>query len=403
MITQRLIVGVDPGITTGLAILNLDGELLEIASFRCKDEKDLRNRILKHGKPVVLACDVSNIPKKVKKLASEFKALLFSPEVEIPSFKKRRIVSEFAGITMKNQHENDALAAAILAYKHYRTILEEAGKKADESRVARDIVREYVLKEGMAISDAISKARGEDEEKVEKVGKERVRENKEIILSLRRKVEKLEKTKNLLERYISSLEDELRRYKLYIKKLEKKVRNSKPSVLHKICDDSETRKELENEKKLRRKLEEERKVLIEILNDIVSGKVKPVKILENLSRKEVKKLKDMYGIVKNDIIYVKDPSIVTQVALQTLKESGIACLIIDDDSAAGELTDEVRTVLARDVGFRKVSGRLGVVDVLKLERNLKKSKRDLEKRKIKNLIKEFNIYKSERKIWKSFS
>ncbi len=400
---QRLIVGVDPGITIGLAILNLDGKILEITSFRCKDEKDLRSKILEHGKPIILACDVPSVPKKVKKLASEFKALLFSPEDEIPSFKKKKIVSEFTGMIMKNQHENDALAAAILAYKHYRTILEEAGRKADENNVARDVVREYVLKEGMPISDAISKAKGEDEEKDEKVEKGKVRESRETILSLRRKVEELERTKDLLESYISSLEEELKNCKLYIRKLEEKIKSKKPTVLHKIYDDSEIKRELENERKLRMEVEEEKDALIEVLNNVVSGKAKPVKILENLSRKEIKKLSDMYGIVKGDIIYVKDPSIVTQAALSILKKKGIACLIVEDKNATPEFVEEeIYIVLAKDVKFKKISDRLGIVDKLKLEDKLKRLKKDLERRKIEDLIEEFSVYKKERKDLMSF-
>ena len=55
---RSLIVGIDPGISTGVAILDLHGRLIHLSSRRDENKTKLARDILDHGSPMLVAMDV---------------------------------------------------------------------------------------------------------------------------------------------------------------------------------------------------------------------------------------------------------------------------------------------------------------------------------------------------------
>jgi len=121
---RHIIVGIDPGITTGIAVIDFSGSILSIKSGRELSRSAVIEFVSNYGKPVVITTDVAKAPNFVKKIASALSAVLYLPERNLTIEEKREIVQGYLernrlNIKVSNSHERDALAAAIKAYQHY--------------------------------------------------------------------------------------------------------------------------------------------------------------------------------------------------------------------------------------------------------------------------------------------
>lgn len=192
-----IIVGFDPGLTVGLAILDLNGNLLFLKSFKEISKSEIITTIMEFGKTILIATDVENPPKAVKKLASSLNAKIFSPKNDISVSYKNEVVNDFLknisdisfdsktnkdwhDTYLKNKsnfkyssnnsnnsnsfhgdnnynnyisssvdaHERDSLSAAILAYNHYQKKLNQLEKKFLEAKMdLNSIVKEDIVNE----------------------------------------------------------------------------------------------------------------------------------------------------------------------------------------------------------------------------------------------------------------
>ena len=111
-----VIFGIDPGTTTAVAALSLEGELLEVVSAR---DFSLHESLLlasKYRAIAIVASDVSPAPRFVEKVASKLNAVLFTPSQSLAVEEKIRLVEEkFGKECYSNPHERDAIAAALKA------------------------------------------------------------------------------------------------------------------------------------------------------------------------------------------------------------------------------------------------------------------------------------------------
>lgn len=118
--TQLLIAGIDPGETKSFALLDIEGRLVKCKSSKHYSLESLLREISSQGKVVLVGTDVNPCPKLVKKIASALKADLFIPQENLLVRKKHILNNEFRKSTnqkMKNKHQKDALAIALLALK----------------------------------------------------------------------------------------------------------------------------------------------------------------------------------------------------------------------------------------------------------------------------------------------
>jgi len=118
----RAIIGFDPGVTCGLAIINLNGEVIFIDSFRGKSVNQISEQITKSSHPLIVATDVSPSPDSVVRLAKSFGAVVFEPTISLTVEEKQTITS---GISIRNTHQRDALAAALAAYRAYKPLIQK--------------------------------------------------------------------------------------------------------------------------------------------------------------------------------------------------------------------------------------------------------------------------------------
>lgn len=135
---EALIVGVDPGNTSAVAALNLDGELKLLESNREFATHEIITTLIETGKPVVVACDIEKMPSTVEKIASSLGAEKFEPEEDLDTQRKKELGEG------ENSHEKDALASARYAYNNLQRSIQKIEKQSEQSDRSRsEIAREY--------------------------------------------------------------------------------------------------------------------------------------------------------------------------------------------------------------------------------------------------------------------
>ncbi len=145
---RHIIAGIDPGSTVGIAILDLSGKKMASESFGGGIAEAVA-AIEKYGTPSLVACDVTPPPDAVQKIASYFSCRLYCPKHNVREEEKRGIAR---GAGMKNNHERDAYAAAVLAYRAHGNKLRQIDSldglsHEDAERVKHLVLRGYRLKD----------------------------------------------------------------------------------------------------------------------------------------------------------------------------------------------------------------------------------------------------------------
>jgi len=146
-----IIVGLDPGTTTGIAALTLSGELVDLISSRAMSSSDVIEWIAARGRPLIVATDVFPTPGAVEKVKRAFNAVLFSPGADVPAEEKIALARPYG---YGNDHERDALAAAASAFKKYKNKFLQVERKVPPD-VDPDEVKALVAR-GYSIENAIA-------------------------------------------------------------------------------------------------------------------------------------------------------------------------------------------------------------------------------------------------------
>jgi len=219
-VKRYLIVGVDPGMVTGVAVMDLNGRVLRLMSGRGMTRGQIARSLASLGRALVFASDVSPPPDMVTKLAAVHSAMVFSPDRPMRTSEKSEIagiLSDEQGIVVEDAHQRDSLAAAFKAFSSFRNKLEQCAShaRASSDQVDLEEVKALVIR-GISISDAISRSRSPNPVRPA-AKKARASGERERIRILESKFEDLrterdaliEKIRQLSSR-IEELEDEMR-------------------------------------------------------------------------------------------------------------------------------------------------------------------------------------------------
>ena len=164
---KSIIVGIDIGTTTGIAIYDLNRNLLYTGSKRYLSISSVIKQIIFFGKPLIIATDKEKTPSPISKIAASFNGKVFHPDHDLAVEEKDDIVK----ISIKDVHEKDALAAATFAYKNYAGQFNNIDMNLDSLglRQYSDRVKEMIIKkEARNIAEAIEKIKPKkEEEKIE--------------------------------------------------------------------------------------------------------------------------------------------------------------------------------------------------------------------------------------------
>ncbi len=133
-----MIIGVDPGATVGVAFVDLDGSIVDVLSGKGLSVADVVFEIQQHGQAFAIATDRNPAPRPVRKVAAAFKCFLYEPEEHLSVAEKNELLKSIDVELRRrlNNHEKDALAAALKAFNHYsaklRNIKKRTGKRFEE-------------------------------------------------------------------------------------------------------------------------------------------------------------------------------------------------------------------------------------------------------------------------------
>jgi len=159
-----LIVGIDPGAKTGVCALNLSGSFVTARSEKEFSKEKIIAFISGLGEPVIIAVDVAKMPKTVKDIAQKFGSKCFIPGKNVSTLEKNRLYNrwlEKGGKKLSNQHEKDALIAALLAYyarqNKMRQVEKKVGAGSMEPGVDSDEVKKAVIR-GRKLRDVVGKS-----------------------------------------------------------------------------------------------------------------------------------------------------------------------------------------------------------------------------------------------------
>ncbi len=320
---RKLILGVDPGTTCGLAALTLDGKPIFIASRRNWSFPDMIQTILNLGEPVLMSTDVSPAPELLRKLSKKFNAVLFTPSIPMSVSEKQHLARKYAeqySLELGSAHEIDALAAAVKAYQHYKGKFDqvEAKMKGAGVNIPADYVKALVLK-GYTIKRAIQHLlrpegiepplvkriprephpRSLIDELREKLRRERERTRclRELNKEMEREIESLQNKVMSLQRRIEELRDEevkkIRRERAY-QRLQDEVQNLRDR-LKKVTAELEAYKDRFNALKRLRELESR-------------GEMIPLKPVEKFTRSGLEKSFKLYHVRMGDRVLLLDGS-----------------------------------------------------------------------------------------------
>ena len=152
---KLLIIGIDPGTTLGYAILDINGELLELKSSKQLNFSELISKIIEKGRIIAVGCDKKNVPNFVKNFAIKNGAKLIYPKTDLSVKEKKKNTSDF---NPEDDHQRDALASALFAFKEIKPLLKKINsfiKKYKKESIENEL-KELVILRKKSINEAVS-------------------------------------------------------------------------------------------------------------------------------------------------------------------------------------------------------------------------------------------------------
>ncbi|MCS3924858.1 DUF460 domain-containing protein [Methanosalsum natronophilum] len=409
------IVGVDPGTTVGLAVLSLDGDVLHIGSYRSISHDEIVKKIVDFGKPIIIATDVTPTPSSVERVRRSFNAILGSPGgAELSSEDKINLARSF-GLEYSNDHERDALSAALYTFKNYRNTFEKIEKKTPYNFDLNEI-KSLVIR-GESIENALEKTSNSQRHNKLKQKKgtlensefSKEEKHKKLINNIKEKDEEI----NDLMEYVLELKEEIASKDKKIEKLEILTKNLRTEVYKEIKKEKEIKnrskkisrlkKELKHSKQLLSSTRKQNKRLKKLRKMEFRGEGVPVKIIETFNKESILAVEEKYGINENDVVYFEDSSGGGALTASILIERKVRAVILSSSliSHSAQMTFlKAQIPVLENLTIQRADD-LGVVDPDELGKAINKWKeyesRLRAKEEEENLMSMVDEYRSKRK------
>ncbi|MCE4612609.1 MAG: DUF460 domain-containing protein [Desulfurococcales archaeon] len=423
--SRSVIVGVDPGSTTGLAILDTMGNLLYLESMKSVDPGEILEVVRKYGKPLIVAVDVKDPPESIRRIAAKTGAEIYTPSSDMEVQEKREIAYSFLeskGISLDlDSHKRDALAAAYKAYTMLRAKLSQIeahvrklGLPLNTEKIKAEVLR------GKTIAESIEK---EIERVLFKKGSGRegpaaeyyaaaptteprggVLKRPEPEEQLMGTIESLEAEKRLLENRIKELERRLEEAEIKVREHFRQVKAEavKDEMVVRLRQRiSLLEGEIKNLKESLEAREAMVKSLVGIIACIGRGECVPVRSVKVLTSSSFKRTERLLGpLRKGEIVHVEDVNVFEKAVLEELHDRGVRAILIEGETSPFQGPAESRMIPVVSCSGLVVD-RVGDIVVVRAEvlGKIEDARRELERRKALslNLEKLINSYRESRK------
>jgi len=354
----------DPGLTVGVAILDLSGKIISVDSFKEISRAELIKYIMSHGKTVLIATDVQTPPKMVKKFATALNSKISSPYKDLAVGAKIESVEDYVkerGYSYElqdgdyyplpqNAHERDALAAAIHGYKknQQKLLLIERRiqnhdlsiKEVDDIKImvindvpitkAINTVLEAINASSKVFDGLISSSISEDyvgskpainlnESKIGiKISKSatEVENIQDLVSKLKQKLKSQNKQNRNLQKRNCILEEKVRQYQDEIFSMEKKIEKLHYQYSQDILQQKEIatktaiikglQEKYYAERSLRKQLEENLQAIKGTKALELSKKAFPVKIIDTFTKDGIREAIDYWNIKQGDVVLLRN-------------------------------------------------------------------------------------------------
>jgi len=319
---DRVIVGIDPGTTTAAAVVGLDGTVHARLSSRTADTAAVTEWIIEQGRPIIVAADVEPMPETVEKFRRSFDAAGWHPTTDLPVDEKLHRTRE---VGYENDHERDALAAALYAYDAHVDQFERISEKTPP-RIDREAVIAGVVAGEKSVETVVEELRddgdAEDEDGTDDGGDPTAPERspeEETIRRLRDRVDRLESYTDRLESDLEARDERIDELEseLETAKREERIEARTRRIVSRVERESDRVKRERDEAReevtqLERKLEtlkELWKLDHSNFTDVADDEgLVSVKIIEQFTLDAIDAADDAYGLVAGDVVYLRDAS-----------------------------------------------------------------------------------------------
>jgi predicted RNase H-like nuclease (RuvC/YqgF family) len=342
-----IIVGLDPGTTTGIAALNLQGDLIDLISSRAMSSSDVIEWIAARGRPLVVATDVFPTPGAVEKVKRSFNAVLYSPGSDVPAEEKISLAKEFG---YKNDHERDALAAAVSAFKKYKNKFLQVEKKVpaeiDPDEAKALVVRGYSIENAIAelTAQPIPEAKEAPSTEITSAGITPAEIGSLPEASaLKSQNQQLAEQVKTLRSYVDDLKSDLAEKEEIINRLSNRLDRLKDKTAREIKRDQEIKIRDKEIERLRAVLRSERKYTKKLKRSLTRQKkaeqieeikgLRRLAHLEAFSKEAVAFALEQKRVGQSDLVFLEDASGGGKNTAELLVEQGIAGIITDSDMA----------------------------------------------------------------------
>jgi len=346
---DHVLVGVDPGTTTAVAIVGLSGELLDTLSTRTADTSDVIEWIIERGRPLLVAADVTPMPETVEKLRRSFDAAGWTPERDLPVDVKQHRTRE---VGYDNDHERDAIAAALSAFDAREDQFERIARKVPP-RLDRGEVTKRVVAGEESVEAVLADLTDDGDDGEEESGHEprELTEEEKRIRELTDRVERL-------QGHVDSLEEKLERKDERVAELERELSDARRQERREARERRAVTRLERDKNRLERQLEERDERI-----DALEGKLErlkalwkldhsnfadvaehkqglvPVKVIEQFTTRAVEAADDSVGLASGDIVLLRDASGAGRSTAQTL--AGHDPRLVLRRGGLSEVADEV--------------------------------------------------------------
>ncbi|WP_418281366.1 DUF460 domain-containing protein [Halorubrum sp. DTA98] len=320
---DRVIVGIDPGTTTAAAVVGLDGTVHALYSSRTGDTAAVTEWIVEQGRPIIVAADVEPMPETVEKFRRSFDAAGWRPTTDLPVDEK---LHRTRNASYDNDHERDALAAALYAYDDHADQFERISEKTPP-RLDREEVIAGVVAGGASVEAVVDDLRedsggggGDDENGDDADPTEPDRtEEEETIRRLRERVDRLETHAETLEAELAERDDRIEELEVELEEARREERieaRSRRAVSRLERETDRLERERDDARETVAELEGKVESLKEIwkldhsnFGDVAEGRdLVSVKTVEQFTLDAIEATDEAYGIAAGDVVFLRDAS-----------------------------------------------------------------------------------------------
>ena len=347
---DHVIVGIDPGTTTAVAIVGLEGEVLDVWSSRTSDTAEVIEWIVERGRPIIVAADVTPIPETVEKFRRSFDAAAWTPTRDLPIDEKQHRTREHH---YENDHQRDAMAAALYALDAHEDQFDRIAAKLPPGMDRGEVTARVVAGEESVeavLRDLRDDEGDSDDDATEHEPRELTAEEKRI-KSLERQVERLQSHVKTLEGRVEDRDER-------INELENSLSGARRQERKEVRKDREVSRLERKANRLERERDEAREQVEELEKKVermkalwkldhsnfsdVSAKKEglvPVKVVEKFTKGAIREADDQYGIASGDVVYIRDASGAGRSTAELMAEFDPRVIL--KDGGLSEIADEI--------------------------------------------------------------